>query len=168
MARFSKGTLFALRNDININLLITAILQIPNATIGHILRFRCPICDSYDNTATKLDTNLARCFSCRRNFNTIELVMAVKHYDFTHAVLFLIPHISSDSVASNRLQRPLSSASIVPKPYVGEESQMPKPISTALSKTPYLEANCDNTLKKELTTRGRIEIQKMKAILQEK
>jgi hypothetical protein len=36
-------------------------------------------------------TNLARCFRCEVNFNTIDLAMAIKEYDFVEAVHHLQP-----------------------------------------------------------------------------
>jgi hypothetical protein len=38
------------------------------------------------DTATNPLTNLARCFRCRRNFNPIEMVMAVQECSFVEAV----------------------------------------------------------------------------------
>ena len=49
--------------------MIVEILSLQTTTDG-ILRFRCPICGQY-NSATKQLTNLARCFICQENFNTI-------------------------------------------------------------------------------------------------
>jgi hypothetical protein len=88
MKRFSKHELFKLRNSININLLINEILQIPSKATQAQLRFLCPVCSQF-NTATKRETNLARCFSCKRNFNTIEMVMEAKHLDFIQSAKFL-------------------------------------------------------------------------------
>ena len=51
-------------------------------------RFLCPFCTGFD-TAVNLKTNLARCFRCEKNFNTIDLVMAVRQADFVHSVKFL-------------------------------------------------------------------------------
>lgn len=49
------------------------------------LRFLCPLCRDF-NTATKPETNLGRCFRCRRNFNTIDLVLIVERCEFLEAV----------------------------------------------------------------------------------
>ena len=51
-------------------------------------RFLCPLCNGYD-TAVNPKTNLARCFRCEKNFNTIDLVMLVRQADFVHSVKFL-------------------------------------------------------------------------------
>jgi hypothetical protein len=88
MRRFSKHELFRLRNSIDINTLISETLKIPSKTSQAYLRFLCPICLYYD-TATKRETNLARCFRCERNFNTIEIVMAARHLNFTESVRYL-------------------------------------------------------------------------------
>jgi len=88
MKRFSKHELFKLRNSININMLINEILKLPTKTSQGQLRFLCPVCSQF-NTATKRETNLARCFHCQRNFNTIEMVMETKDMDFIQSVQFL-------------------------------------------------------------------------------
>ncbi len=87
MPRLSSQALYALRNHINIDRLITQ-LQIPTQEINCIVRFQCPLCAHF-HTATHPNTNLARCFDCRKNFNTIELVMAVHHTPFLEAVALL-------------------------------------------------------------------------------
>lgn len=88
MRRLSKHELFRLRNSIDIKMLISDTLQIPSKTCEGYLRFLCPIC-FYHDTATKRETNLARCFRCERNFNTIEIVMAAKHLNFIESVRYL-------------------------------------------------------------------------------
>ena len=88
MKRFSKHELFRLRNSIDITMLISETLQIPSKTHAAYLRFLCPICLNFD-TATKHETNLARCFRCERNFNTIEIVMAAKRLNFIESVKYL-------------------------------------------------------------------------------
>lgn len=86
--RFSDEELFRLRNFIPINTLIQE-LGIPYKTDDDgIFRFTCPFC--YERqTATKQKTNLARCFLCEKNFNTIDLVMICKRQSFIKSVLFL-------------------------------------------------------------------------------
>jgi hypothetical protein len=88
MKRFSKYELFKLRNSININMLINDILQLPSKTTQGQLRFLCPLCSQF-NTATKRETNLARCFHCKRNFNTIEMVMETKNLGFIQSAQLL-------------------------------------------------------------------------------
>jgi len=88
MPRLSSQALYALRNHINIDRLITQLLQIPTQEINGIVRFQCPLCAHF-HTATHPNTNLARCFDCCKNFNTIELVMAVHHTPFLEAVALL-------------------------------------------------------------------------------
>jgi hypothetical protein len=46
------------------------------------------------HTATNHKTNLARCFDCKKNFNPIDLVMAVGKYDFIEAVEYLKAKLS--------------------------------------------------------------------------
>lgn len=88
MKRFSKQELFKLRNSISINMLINEILKLPSKTTQGQMRFLCPVCSQF-NTATKRETNLARCFHCQRNFNTIEMVMETKSLDFIQSAQFL-------------------------------------------------------------------------------
>lgn len=86
--RFSSQELFELRNAIPIDRLIKDQLQIPSKVSEGVFRFLCPVCREF-NTAVKPATNLARCFCCLKNFNTIDLVMEVRKTEFTESVLFL-------------------------------------------------------------------------------
>jgi len=86
--RFSSEELFELRNSIPINTVIKDLLLMESKNIDGHFRFLCPVCNEF-HTATKVSTNLARCFSCRKNFNAIDLVMAVKCIGFVDSVSFL-------------------------------------------------------------------------------
>ena len=86
--RYAKETLRKLRNDIPIATLIADILELPSKTAGGYFRFLCPLCGEFD-TATNPKTNLARCFACQQNFNTIDITMTVNHQNFREAVHFL-------------------------------------------------------------------------------
>ena len=88
--RFSKQMLGKIRNAIDINSLIRDTLKMQTKRFEGHLRFLCPICSEF-NTATNPCTNLARCFRCNRNFNTIDLVMIVRNADFKETVKFLSP-----------------------------------------------------------------------------
>lgn len=85
---FPPHLLRTLRNSIPIDSLIAKVLKIPNKTSEGYFRFLCPICSDF-HTATKKETNLARCFRCKRNFNPIDMVMVVKNLKFTETVNFL-------------------------------------------------------------------------------
>ncbi len=85
--RFSRQELYVLRNHIPIDRLIKD-LGIPCKMGEGCFRFCCPICRGVD-TGVKSATNLARCFHCAKNYNTIDLVMLVKRLDFTNSVKFL-------------------------------------------------------------------------------
>jgi DNA primase len=74
-----------LRNQIPIDEVITDLLNLQVRNVNEILRFRCPLCSSF-HTATKQETNLARCFDCQKNFNPIDLVMTVGKCSFVDAV----------------------------------------------------------------------------------
>lgn len=86
--RYAEETLRKLRNEIPIAALIADILGLPCKTAEGHFRFLCPRCGGF-HTATNPKTNLARCFDCRRNFNTIDITMAVKRQNFREAVQFL-------------------------------------------------------------------------------
>lgn len=87
--RYSKTALRKLRNDIPIDRLIVDILKQPNKISEGYFRFLCPVCSEF-TTAVNPKTNLARCFSCEKNFNPIDMVIAVKAYSFIQAVDYLM------------------------------------------------------------------------------
>ena len=86
--RFSSRELFELRNNIPVDILIMDHLQIPSKIRDGYFRFLCPVCNEFQ-TAVNPATNLARCFRCEKNFNTIDLVMKIKGYGFRDSVRFL-------------------------------------------------------------------------------
>ena len=92
MGSYTDGFIRRLRNDIDIDLVINR-LRLERRDSKKILRFRCPVCHGF-HTATNAKTNLARCFDCRRNFNPIDLVMAVTACSFVETVEFLKNHIA--------------------------------------------------------------------------
>lgn len=108
-SHYTRQELFILRNHIPIDSLI-AELGIPSRMIEGYFRFCCPVCDEF-NTAVNPQTNLARCFACRKNYNPIDLVMIVKGLDFIHSVKFLQKYRNSKKSPSSSppsLERPLS------------------------------------------------------------
>jgi len=86
--RFSAQELYELRNLIPIDLLIKNQLVIPIRKSEGLFRFLCPLCGGFQ-TATNPKTNLARCFGCKENFNTIDMVMLCRKIDFVESVRFL-------------------------------------------------------------------------------
>ena len=86
--RFSSRELFELRNNIPMEMLIKDSLQLPSKISEGVFRFLCPVCNELQ-TGINPATNLARCFRCEKNFNTIDLVMLVKKMGFKESVLFL-------------------------------------------------------------------------------
>lgn len=86
--RFPSRELFELRNNIAVDMLIRDQLQIPSKIRDGYFRFLCPWCNEFQ-TAVNPVTNLARCFRCEKNYNTIDLVMEIKGYGFRDSVLFL-------------------------------------------------------------------------------
>ena len=85
MKRFTRNELFELRNHIPINALIENRLKIPSKISEGQFRFLCPLCGEF-HTATNPKTNLARCFRCERNFNTIDMVMTCESTSFVETV----------------------------------------------------------------------------------
>ncbi len=86
--RFTGNELFKLRNSIPIDRLIEDNLKIASKISEGWFRFLCPICGEFD-TAVNPRTNLARCFRCEKNFNTIDMVMTVEGLDFVDTVEYL-------------------------------------------------------------------------------
>jgi hypothetical protein len=87
--RFSDRKLFEVRNHIPIRSVIERLLDIPSKTVEGVFRFLCPQCGEYE-TSIKPQTNLARCFRCEKNFNPIDMVMAVRRTEFVETVDLLI------------------------------------------------------------------------------
>lgn len=103
----SKEHLRQLRNRIEIIPLIADVLEIVYKTHDGRFRFMCPLCHDFD-TAANPDTNLARCFRCKRNFNPIDMVMTVKRYSFMQAVRYLGPILNQIRAKAAHHERPRS------------------------------------------------------------
>ena len=99
--RFSSQQLYTLRNDINVQMLIEKTLRIACRVSEGCFRFLCPLCKGFD-TAVNPKTNLARCFHCAQNFNTIDLVMLVRQADFVQSAKFLQSIHQKKSVCQDR------------------------------------------------------------------
>lgn len=82
---YPANLLRLLRNQISINAVISDMLRLDLRHAGTLMRFRCPLCNNF-HTATDQSTNLARCFDCRKNFNPIDMVIAVTQCSFVDAV----------------------------------------------------------------------------------
>ena len=98
---FSSQQLYTLRNDINVQMLIEKTLRIPCRVTEGCFRFLCPLCNAFD-TAINPKTNLARCFHCEKNFNTIDLVMLIRQTDFVQSAKFLQSIHQKDPVEQDR------------------------------------------------------------------
>jgi len=85
---YPDNLLRSMRNHIPIDRLITGMLRLEVRRKDPLLRFRCPECRNF-HTAVNPKTNLARCFDCQKNFNPIDMVMAVTGCAFVDAVEFL-------------------------------------------------------------------------------
>ena len=101
MAPFTKQQLFQVRNDIDIDWLIDEKLHLQRQ-FKSIWRFQCPLCQQF-NTATQKKNNLARCFSCQQNFNTIDLVIYSKKMNFVPSVQFLLSLLEKKSTSNGRI-----------------------------------------------------------------
>ena len=99
MGPFTKQQLFQVRNDIDIDWLINDKLHL-GRQFNRIWRFQCPVCQQF-NTATQKKNNLARCFSCQQNFNTIDLVIYNKKMNFVPAVQFLLSLMEKQSASND-------------------------------------------------------------------
>lgn len=88
MSHYPSAFLYKIRNHIPIDKVITNLLNLELHCSSKLLRFRCPRCHNF-HTAINAKTNLARCFDCKKNFNPIDLVMAVGELTFIEAVEYL-------------------------------------------------------------------------------
>ncbi len=112
MHPFTIQQLFQVRNEIDIDWLINEKLNLKRQ-FKSLWRFQCPVCQQF-NTATQKKNNLARCFSCQQNFNTIDLVIYSKKMNFVPGVQFLLALLEK-KVASNSRIHNLSSENKVIK-----------------------------------------------------
>ena len=101
MDPFTKQQLFQIRNDIDIDWLINEKLHLERQ-FNNIWRFQCPVCQQF-NTATQKKNNLARCFSCQKNFNTIDLVIYSKKINFVPGVQFLLSLLEKKLASNGRV-----------------------------------------------------------------
>jgi len=92
MGSYTDDFLRMLRNHVKIDRVID-LLMLDTRQGKDLRRFRCPLCDRF-HTATNPKTNLGRCFECQKNFNPIDLVMAVTAYSFVETVEFLKNHLT--------------------------------------------------------------------------
>jgi len=102
--RFSNQQLYILRNNIPVDVLIEKVLNLPSKITEGYFRFLCPLCNEF-NTAVSTATNLARCFSCNKHYNTIDLVMLIRQTDFVQSVKFLKNNYSAIFVNQNHSSR---------------------------------------------------------------
>lgn len=85
---FSSQLLYRIRNEIALSFLMDKILHYPCKNSEGYFRFLCPLCSEF-NTSINPKNNLARCFRCDKNFNSIDLVMKLEGMKFVDAVSFL-------------------------------------------------------------------------------
>jgi hypothetical protein len=92
--RFTKRELYELRNFVPVNDWIRELGVPCKFDEDGRFRFLCPVCGEFF-TSTKADTNLARCFRCERNFNTIDLAMVCRRVGFVEAAESLKAFLSN-------------------------------------------------------------------------
>ena len=86
---FSRQLLYRIRNEIPMASLLPE-LEWPHKTRDGRLCLICPRCGEF-LTVVNPRTNLARCFPCEVNFNTIDLTMSIKKCEFVDAIDLLEP-----------------------------------------------------------------------------
>lgn len=94
MHKFSKEFLFSIRNHIPLTEVIQKFLRLPCKSSEGQFRFLCPNCLEL-RAIVNPRTNLARCFLCQRNYNSIDLVIIVKQVKFTQAIEYLSPLLAA-------------------------------------------------------------------------
>ena len=97
MKPITKPYLRRLRNQVDLRWLMVEVLDLEHRHRGGRFRFLCPACQGFE-TAVNPATNLGRCFTCLKNYNPIDLVILVKHYDFLQAVNFLDGFLSDKGI----------------------------------------------------------------------
>jgi len=128
--------MYNVRNRIPMRHVIETLLAIPSETVHGVFRFRCPLCAGR-HTAINPETNLSRCFDCKKNFNTIDLCMLVKRTDFVQSVKFLLAH-KSRSAADGARTLPTSRRN--PLESLREESKNPVALGDILANLTCLRA----------------------------
>ncbi len=118
---FTKQELYTLRNSIPVDKVIEK-LRIPFKIAEGYTRFRCPVCKEF-NTAVNPKTNLARCFLCKKNYNTIDIVIKVQRLSFINSVKLL----QKFNIQPNQSLAPVQSAN-----YTRTEQKSPVTIGSIL------------------------------------
>ena len=103
---FDPERLRRLRNDLPMSVTIAALGRQGPASKwseGHF-RFVCPACGELRATVNPRN-NLAHCFSCQRNLNNIDLLMALG-YDFRTAVQVLAAWLDQHEARTRKPSTP--------------------------------------------------------------
>lgn len=147
---FTNHELYMLRNDIPIDALIEKALCVPSRIAEGCFRFLCPLCKEF-NTAVKPETNLARCFRCEKNFNTIDLVTLIRKSDFVESVRFLQDYHKSVSASQSDDHRKATTGSATHKDTQAErvdrsENLNNSPVHIGKMLDQVMAMKCDETL----------------------
>ena len=100
-ARIADDLLRRLRSDIPIDWLIEHHFELPCKRPEGIFRFLCPLCRKF-HTATSPQSNLARCFRCKKSLNPIDMTIALENCSFLDAVTLLKSPLSAARPAKSR------------------------------------------------------------------
>lgn len=131
--RFSSDELYVLRNDIPVAVLIESGLEIPSHRRDGRFCFLCPVCKEF-NTAVNIKTNQAKCFTCEKMFNTIDLVMQARQWGFVDSVRFLRKYYANMPQRSGQKDlRPEISSKQPDQPRKKQASRAPEHIGNILA-----------------------------------
>ena len=103
MRRFTEEELRKARNDIPVRWVIETLLHLPTKEVEGVYRFLCPTCNEFQ-TGLNPNTNLARCFRCKKNMNPIELMMVGRGLSFVQSVSLLLGKASAQPVGYQHKQ----------------------------------------------------------------
>jgi hypothetical protein len=140
--RFTSKELFILRNEIEIEGLIENHLLMSVERIHGRFRFACPICACFDTSINK-EKNLAKCFKCNINFNTIDMVMRHMNLDFVPSVKLLKNYHENKESRSIIVKRPDQTVSR--QPFTAMSEIIPQILPRLTKPGPQKQSISDNT-----------------------
>ena len=130
MKRFSDEEIVKIRNDIAVVAVIEKLLKLPHKEVEGVYRFLCPICNEF-NTGLNPNTNLCRCFGCKKNYNPIDLVMAERGLRFVESINLLRSFASPDFYQKGQRDQP--SKDSTPKSSLNQLTQSEKDLLLKLA-----------------------------------
>lgn len=103
--RFSPGELSFSRNRVLIDGVIENLNGFPRQKTNSKTPFACPMFGGFDTSINSVH-NLARCFSCRQNFNPVEFVMHQLKISFVDSVKWIKSRMPSKAHHQNTSNTP--------------------------------------------------------------